>query len=68
MSLKVLAYPVDPSFPPINIWTDQLPDLMNKRIIVKVHKWDSNSKFPDGFYTGVFGSIGDIETETVNLF
>jgi len=42
----------------------QYETLADKRIVVAVDAWETDSMFPAGHYTRTLGKIGDRETET----
>ncbi len=48
-----------------SISTRQADTLMDKRIVVVIDGWDSDSAYPRGHYTRTLGVIGDRDTETV---
>uniref|UniRef100_A0AAV1TS63 RNB domain-containing protein n=1 Tax=Peronospora matthiolae TaxID=2874970 RepID=A0AAV1TS63_9STRA len=59
-----LVVPVDRKVPKIMIRTRQQVSLMDKRLIIAIDSWPSDSKFPLGHYVRTLGVIGDKETET----
>ncbi|KAI4327860.1 hypothetical protein L6164_020272 [Bauhinia variegata] len=54
----------DRRIPKIRIYTYQLGNLLDKRIIVAVDSWESHSRYPSGHYVAVIGEIGDRDTES----
>ncbi|CAI9110453.1 OLC1v1010476C1 [Oldenlandia corymbosa var. corymbosa] len=54
----------DRRIPKIRIQTRQLDNLLDKRIVVAVDKWDVLSRYPSGHYVRTIGVIGDRDTET----
>ncbi|TXG49890.1 hypothetical protein EZV62_025765 [Acer yangbiense] len=49
---------VDCRIPKIRIQTQQLGNLLNKRIVVPIDSWDRQSRYPFGHYVRVMGDIG----------
>ncbi|CAI5733734.1 unnamed protein product [Hyaloperonospora brassicae] len=64
VSGSCLVVPVDRKVPKIMIRTRQQEALMDKRLLVAIDSWPSDSKFPLGHYVRTLGVIGDKETET----
>ena len=60
----VLFMSVNKRIPKIKISTQQIENLMDKRIMVQIDAWPADSKFPIGHYTKTLGEIGDKDTET----
>ncbi|CDP01774.1 unnamed protein product [Coffea canephora] len=54
----------DRRIPKIRIQTRQLGNLLDKRIVVAVDKWDILSRYPSGHYVRTIGVIGDRDTES----
>ncbi|KAF0686146.1 Aste57867_22111 [Aphanomyces stellatus] len=59
-----LFVPVDRKVPKIRMQTRQIDTLMDKRIVVTIDSWPTDSRFPLGHYVKTLGVIGDKETET----
>ncbi|KAK0592519.1 hypothetical protein LWI29_020595 [Acer saccharum] len=55
---------LDCRIPKIRIQTQQLGNLLNKRIVVPIDSWDRQSHYPFGHYVRVMGDIGDRDTES----
>lgn len=64
---KVLFLPMDKKIPRIRIQTRRLNDLIGKRIVVHIDDWPAHSKYPEGHFVKVMGSIGDRETESNSI-
>ncbi|KAI4314665.1 hypothetical protein L6164_027553 [Bauhinia variegata] len=62
--VHVLFVSKDRRIPKIRIYTHQLGNLFDKRIIVAVDSWESHSRYPSGHYVAVIGEIGDRDTES----
>ena len=60
----VLFVSIDERFPKIRIYSRQIQELMDKRIMVNVDSWPENSKYPIGHYVRTVGRIGDRNAET----
>jgi len=60
----VLFVPIDFRIPKIRIETQKVQALMDKRIIVTVDNWASNSRYPSGHILRTIGALNDIEVET----
>ena len=54
----------DRRIPKIRVQTRQLGNLLDKRIVVAVDKWDILSRYPSGHYVRTIGVIGDRDTES----
>ncbi|GJQ10975.1 hypothetical protein GpartN1_g2766.t1 [Galdieria partita] len=63
-SYLTLFVPVDRRIPKIKIYSKRVSDLLDKRIVVSIDKWERNSMFPSGHVIEELGIEGDIETET----
>eukprot|EP00873_Tetraselmis_striata_P021093 jgi/Tetstr1/441357/TSEL_029608.t1 len=61
---NLLFVPVDKRLPRIRIQTRQADNLMDKRLVVAVDRWDVDSAYPAGHYVRTLGLIGDKATET----
>jgi len=63
-TFSVLFCPVEKKYPMIRIQTRQAKTLQDKRIVVAIDGWDSDSLYPQGHYVRTLGDIGDREVET----
>jgi exosome complex exonuclease DIS3/RRP44 len=61
---NLLFLSVNKRIPRIRISTSQAEALMDKRILVQIDSWPSDSKYPLGHYTKTLGDIGEKDTET----
>ncbi|KAL6771469.1 hypothetical protein ACKKBG_A26505 [Auxenochlorella protothecoides x Auxenochlorella symbiontica] len=61
---SVLVCPVERRYPFVRITTRQAATLSDKRIVVAIDAWDTDSLYPTGHYVRTLGAIGDKETET----
>ncbi|KAF5828225.1 hypothetical protein DUNSADRAFT_18006 [Dunaliella salina] len=61
---NVLFLPVERRYPAIRIQTRQADSLMDKRLVVAIDSWPSDSTHPLGHYVRTLGTIGDKDTET----
>lgn len=50
------------------ITTRQADSLMDKRLVVAIDSWPSDSTHPCGHYVRTLGTIGEKDTETVRVF
>uniref|UniRef100_A0A7S4N145 Ribosomal RNA-processing protein 44 n=1 Tax=Guillardia theta TaxID=55529 RepID=A0A7S4N145_GUITH len=60
----VLFVPVSKQIPKVRIFTRQVEELLEKRILVAIDSWEADSKFPSGHYVRTIGDIGDIQCES----
>ncbi|KAK8809491.1 hypothetical protein WA158_000434 [Blastocystis sp. Blastoise] len=60
----VFFIPVNKSIPKIRFKTRQYNEIIDKRIILSIDDWPSNSIFPLGHYQSTIGPIGDKEVES----
>ncbi|KAF8058848.1 RRP44A [Scenedesmus sp. PABB004] len=60
----LLFVPVDRRYPMIRIHTRQGAALMDKRLVVAIDGWDTDSMYPAGHYVRTLGLIGDRDVET----
>jgi hypothetical protein len=49
------------------IQTRQGAQLMDKRLVVAIDSWDTDSMYPSGHYVRTLGVIGDRDVETVRF-
>lgn len=63
----VLAVPMDIRIPKIRIRTKSKLEIVNKRLVVVIDGWQSDSNYPNGHYTHVLGDAGDLESEIAAL-
>uniref|UniRef100_A0A383VI63 Uncharacterized protein n=1 Tax=Tetradesmus obliquus TaxID=3088 RepID=A0A383VI63_TETOB len=61
---SLLFVPVDRRYPMIRIQTRQGGQLMDKRLVVAIDGWDTDSMYPSGHYVRTLGVIGDRDVET----
>eukprot|EP00879_Flechtneria_rotunda_P021039 GHRR01022163.1.p1 GENE.GHRR01022163.1~~GHRR01022163.1.p1 ORF type:complete len:742 (+),score=218.81 GHRR01022163.1:116-2341(+) len=61
---SLLFVPVDRRYPMIRIHTRQGAQLMDKRMVVAIDSWDTDSLYPSGHYVRTLGVIGDQDVET----
>jgi len=64
LSTSVLVCPIEKKYPMIRIQTRQAATLEDKRIVVAIDGWSSDSPYPDGHYVKNLGNIGDKDVET----
>ncbi|XP_054710884.1 DIS3-like exonuclease 1 [Uloborus diversus] len=60
---RILVVPYDYCIPKIRIATKQAESLRNKRIVVRIDSWDTDSQYPNGHLVQALGEINDLETE-----
>lgn len=58
-----LFIPMNRQIPKVRIESSQIAQLMDKRILVRIDSWPSNSRYPHGHYVKTLGPIGDPEAE-----
>lgn len=63
------AHPIKPSTHPLHnpappFHPEKAATLSDKRIVVAIDAWDTDSLYPTGHYVRTLGAIGDKETET----
>lgn len=63
-TMSVLVCPIEKKYPMIRIQTRQAATLQDKRIVVAIDGWSSDSAYPDGHYVKNLGIIGDKDVET----
>lgn len=63
-TMSVLVCPIEKKYPMIRIQTRQAATLQDKRIVVAIDGWSSDSAYPDGHYVKNLGNIGDKDVET----
>lgn len=63
-TMSVLVCPVEKKYPMVRIQTRQAGTLEDKRIVVAIDGWSSDSAYPDGHYVKTIGNIGDKDVET----
>jgi Dis3-like cold-shock domain 2 (CSD2) len=63
-SASLLFAPIERRFPFIRVTTRQAATLMDKRIVVVVDEWPSDSQYPLGHYRHTIGKIGELKVET----
>lgn len=63
-TMSVLVCPIEKKYPMIRIQTRQAGTLQDKRIVVCIDGWSSDSAYPDGHYVKNLGDIGDKDVET----
>lgn len=61
---SVLFCPIEKKYPMIRIQTRQAKTLQDKRIVVAIDGWSSDSTYPQGHYVKTLGDIGDRDVET----
>lgn len=59
-----VVVPIDPRYPKVTIKSRRLEELIGKRIVVTIDKWESGRSTPDGHLIRVIGPIGDRDVET----
>lgn len=60
----VLAVPMDRRIPKIRFATSNKAHLAGKRIVVRMHSWPADSRWPEGHFVRVIGDANTLETET----
>ncbi|ETO08065.1 hypothetical protein RFI_29325 [Reticulomyxa filosa] len=60
----VKCIPMERRIPKILIETQQVSNLLDKRIVVRIDRWDADSMLPYGHYIQTIGKTGDFEVET----
>ena len=61
---RALFAPIDRRIPRIRIRSRRISDLLGKRLLVVIDKWDRRSAHPDGHVVREIGVSGDKEAET----
>lgn len=61
---RALFVPIDRKIPRISIRSRRISDLMGKRLMVIIDKWDRRSSHPNGHVVKEIGESGDKEAET----
>lgn len=61
---RALFVPIDRKVPKIRVWSRRITQLMGKRVLLIVDKWDRNSIHPSGHIIREVGPIEDKEAET----
>lgn len=61
---SALFVPIDRNVPKVRIRSRRIPDLLGKRLMLVVDKWDRNAAHPNGHVVREIGSSGDKEAET----
>ena len=64
---RIVVVPYDRKIPKIRILTSQLKTLKNSRFVARIDNWPINSKYPNGHFVKILGSIGDLQTEIETL-
>ena len=62
--MSVLVCPIEKRYPMVRIQTRQAQTLQDKRIVVAIDAWSSDSVYPEGHYIKTLGDIGDRDVET----
>jgi len=63
-TMSVLVCPVEKKYPMVRIQTRQAQTLQDKRIVVAIDGWGTDSTYPEGHYVKTLGNIGDKDVET----
>jgi exosome complex exonuclease DIS3/RRP44 len=63
-TMSVLVCPVEKKYPMVRIQTRQAQTLQDKRIVVAIDGWGTDSMYPEGHYVKTLGNIGDKDVET----
>eukprot|EP00040_Diaphanoeca_grandis_P033579 m.205994 g.205994 ORF g.205994 m.205994 type:complete len:1079 (-) comp32933_c0_seq1:110-3346(-) len=61
---KVLGIPADRRIPKIRFATSNKNALKNKRVVVRIHTWSPDSRWPEGHFVRTLGDANNVETET----
>jgi len=63
----ILAVPMDTRIPKIRVHARLWTNYEGKRLKIHVDEWEAGSNYPRGRCVGIFGPIGDLETELAAL-
>ncbi|GAA5909781.1 exosome catalytic subunit DIS3 [Sporobolomyces salmoneus] len=66
-STTILASPVSRQIPRIRILTRQAAHLSSQKFLVSIDRWSINSRYPEGHFVRVLGSVGSKEGEVESL-
>lgn len=66
-SVTVLASPVSRSIPRIRLLTRQAAHLASQKFLVAIDRWPITSRYPEGHFVRVLGSVGSKEGEVESL-
>ena len=63
----LLAVPMDVRLPKVRLRTKNSAELANQRLLMYIDTWPVDSMYPNGHYTRVLGTAGELETEIESL-
>ena len=63
-SEAVLCVPIDRRLPRVRLRTRRVAALLGQRFVLRVDRWERNSRFPEGHLVRLLGPVGDLTAET----